>query len=91
MSVADPAAARRNQVPRGIMYMVASTVAFAGGNAIVKWELAFYPIGETAFFRALFDPPDASHQYYRRSPKVRADVAAVMSKNAGVRGGLVTL
>ncbi len=54
MSLADPLAARRNQIPRGILYMIASTVAFAGGNAIVKWELAFYPVGETAFFRALF-------------------------------------
>jgi esterase/lipase superfamily enzyme len=26
----------------------------------------------------LADPPDASHQYYRRSPKVRADIAATM-------------
>jgi drug/metabolite transporter (DMT)-like permease len=55
MTVADATlAARRNQIPRGIMYMVASTAAFAGGNAIVKWELAIYPVGETAFFRALF-------------------------------------
>ena len=34
--------------------MVASTVMFAGVNAIVKWELAFYPVGEVAFFRSLF-------------------------------------
>lgn len=54
MTVADAAALRRNQIPRGILYMIASTAAFAGGNAIVKWELAFYPVGETAFFRALF-------------------------------------
>jgi drug/metabolite transporter (DMT)-like permease len=54
VTVADALAARRNQVPRGILYMVASTAAFAGGNAIVKWELAIYPVGETAFFRALF-------------------------------------
>jgi drug/metabolite transporter (DMT)-like permease len=55
MTAADPmAAARRNQVPRGILYMVASTVMFAGVNAIVKWELATYPVGEVAFFRSLF-------------------------------------
>jgi drug/metabolite transporter (DMT)-like permease len=53
-AVADPLALRRNQIPRGILYMVASTVMFAGGNAIVKWEVALYPIGEVAFFRALF-------------------------------------
>ena len=59
MSIAEPhttqtQAARRNQIPRGIAYMVASTVMFAGVNAIVKWELQTYPIGEVAFFRSLF-------------------------------------
>jgi drug/metabolite transporter (DMT)-like permease len=55
MTAADlAAAARRNQVPRGILYMVASTVMFGGVNAIVKWELATYPVGEVAFFRSLF-------------------------------------
>jgi drug/metabolite transporter (DMT)-like permease len=47
-------AARRNQIPRGVAYMVASTVVFAGVNAIVKWEVALYPVGEVAFYRALF-------------------------------------
>jgi drug/metabolite transporter (DMT)-like permease len=54
VTVPDLQAARRNQVPRGILYMVASTVVFAGVNAIVKWELARYPVGEVAFFRSLF-------------------------------------
>ena len=55
MTVADvAAAARRNQVPRGIAYMVGSTVMFAGGNAVVKWQLASYPLGEVAFGRTLF-------------------------------------
>lgn len=54
MTASDPLPARRNQVPRGILYMVASTVVFAGVNAIVKWELALYPVGEVAFFRSLF-------------------------------------
>jgi drug/metabolite transporter (DMT)-like permease len=54
MTVADPLAARRNQVGRGILYMVASTVMFAGGNAVVKWEVDIYPVGEVAFFRAAF-------------------------------------
>src|SRR5579862_9921766 len=54
MTAADPQAARRNQISRGILYMVASTVVFAGVNAIVKWELAIYPVGEVAFFRSLF-------------------------------------
>src|SRR3984885_12792970 len=48
------AAARRNQIPRGIFFMVISTVVFAGVNAIVKWEVARYPVGEVAFYRALF-------------------------------------
>ncbi len=35
-------------------------------------------------------PPDASHQYYRRSPKVRADIVAVMANSAAVGGGLIS-
>src|SRR5215212_2430413 len=54
MSIAEPQITRRNKIPRGIAYMVASTVMFAGVNAIVKWELETYPIGEVAFFRSLF-------------------------------------
>lgn len=52
MSVA--AAARRDNVPLGILYMVLSTVLFGGVNALVKWEVALYPVGEVAFFRTLF-------------------------------------
>jgi len=54
MTVLDPLIARRNQIPRGIAYMVGSTVMFAGGNAVVKWQLASYPLGEVAFGRTLF-------------------------------------
>lgn len=36
MTVAKLAAARRNQVPLGIAYMVGSTAIFAGGNPFVK-------------------------------------------------------
>src|SRR6516162_7384305 len=54
MTVADLAAAGRNQVPLGIAYMVGSTAMFAGGNAVVKWQLATYPLGEVAFGRTLF-------------------------------------
>jgi drug/metabolite transporter (DMT)-like permease len=54
MTAADLLAARRNQIPRGILYMVLSTVMFAGVNAVVKWELALYPVGEVAFFRSVF-------------------------------------
>ncbi len=45
---------RREQIPRGILYMVASSILFAGVNALVKWEVALYPAGEVAFFRSLF-------------------------------------
>jgi drug/metabolite transporter (DMT)-like permease len=57
MSVVAEAAAvatRRNQIPRGIAYMVASTILFAAINTIVKWQLATYSVGEVAFYRALF-------------------------------------
>jgi drug/metabolite transporter (DMT)-like permease len=54
MTVLDPLIARRNQIPLGIAYMVGSTVMFAGGNAVVKWQLATYPLGEVAFGRTLF-------------------------------------
>src|SRR5438045_8729372 len=54
MTVTELAAARRNQVPLGIAYMVGSTAMFAGGNAVVKWQLATYPLGEVAFGRTLF-------------------------------------
>jgi drug/metabolite transporter (DMT)-like permease len=53
MSASEPLT-RQNQIPRGIFYMVISTVLFAGVNAIVKWEVALYPVGEVAFYRALF-------------------------------------
>jgi drug/metabolite transporter (DMT)-like permease len=54
MTASDLLAARRNQIPRGIAYMIASTALFAAINAIVKLELAIYPVGEVAFYRALF-------------------------------------
>ena len=34
--------------------MIISTVLFAGVNALVKLEVARYPVGEVAFYRALF-------------------------------------
>ena len=39
----------------------------------------------------LLNPPDASHQYYRRSPKVRADIVAAMRKDPNLPGGLIQL
>jgi esterase/lipase superfamily enzyme len=40
---------------------------------------------------SLLNPPDASHQYYRRSPKVRADIVAAMRKDPNLPGGLIQL
>lgn len=48
------APAGRDNIPLGILYMVLSTVLFAAVNALVKWEVALYPVGEVAFFRTLF-------------------------------------
>lgn len=53
MRIAVPAP-RRDEVLRGIFFMVASTMGFAVVNALVKWEVALYPVGEVAFFRSLF-------------------------------------
>ena len=39
----------------------------------------------------LLNPPDASHQYYRRSPKVRADIVAAMHNDPTPPGGLIRL
>lgn len=39
----------------------------------------------------LFNPPDASHQYYRRSRKVRADIAAAMRNDPTLASGLIRL
>ena len=61
MTAADPFAARRNQIPRGILYMVLSTVMFAGVNAIIKWEVALYPIGLRA-------PGSCASARFSRSP-----------------------
>ncbi len=53
-TMSAPTPARADQIPRGILFMIASSVLFAGVNAIMKWEVMLYPVGETAFFRSLF-------------------------------------
>jgi len=52
--VAARAAATRDHVPKGILYMVLATVMLAASNAIAKWQVATYPVGEVMFFRSLF-------------------------------------
>jgi drug/metabolite transporter (DMT)-like permease len=49
-----PSPARRDEIVRGIFFMVLSTVAFGVVNALVKWEVALFPVGEVAFFRSAF-------------------------------------
>src|SRR4051794_41394382 len=85
MSIAEPQAqmqtARRNHIPRGIAYMVASTVMFAGVNANVKWELQTYPISEVAFFRSLF-------AFTAVAAKILPPPRASVLRSARVRGAL---
>jgi drug/metabolite transporter (DMT)-like permease len=42
-----------DDVPRGILYMIAATVLFAVSSAIAKWQVALYPVGEVMFFRSI--------------------------------------
>jgi drug/metabolite transporter (DMT)-like permease len=44
---------RDNHVVRGIMFMIGATVMFAISNAISKWVVASYPVGEVMFARSL--------------------------------------
>lgn len=48
-----PGAARQNQVVRGILFMIGATVMFAISNALSKWVVAIYPVGEVMFSRSL--------------------------------------
>jgi drug/metabolite transporter (DMT)-like permease len=43
----------RDNVPLGILWMVAATVLLALAAAIAKWQAAIYPVGEIMFFRSL--------------------------------------
>jgi drug/metabolite transporter (DMT)-like permease len=42
----------RDDVPRGILYMIAATILFAVWSAIAKWQVAIYPVGEVMFVRS---------------------------------------
>jgi drug/metabolite transporter (DMT)-like permease len=44
---------RNNQVVRGITLMIGATVMFAISNALSKWLVAIYPVGEVMFGRSL--------------------------------------
>jgi drug/metabolite transporter (DMT)-like permease len=42
-----------DDVPRGILFMIASTLMFALTSATAKWLVAIYPVGEVMFIRSL--------------------------------------
>ncbi|HUK06985.1 MAG TPA: DMT family transporter [Stellaceae bacterium] len=44
----------REEIRRGILYMVASVLVFATANAMVKYAEAVYPATEVVFFRCAF-------------------------------------
>lgn len=52
-AIETPAAARQNHVVRGILFMIGATVMFAISNALSKWVVAIYPVGEVMFSRSL--------------------------------------
>ena len=56
MSGPGPAGERigaHDNVPRGILFMIAATALFSVTNAFAKWQVAAYPVGEVMFFRSL--------------------------------------
>lgn len=63
-----------------------------------KHDQALYPVdkfrmvncGEVRDY-SWIEPPDATHQYYRRSPLLLSDIASVMSDNAQPPGGITKL
>jgi len=42
----------RDNVPRGILFMIAATAMFSVSNAFAKWQVASFPVGEVMFFRS---------------------------------------
>jgi len=52
-SIGQAGATRDNHVVRGIMFMIGATVMFAISNALSKWVVAIYPVGEVMFARSL--------------------------------------
>ena len=49
-----PGVKPKDDVPRGILCMIASTIFFAISSALAKWLVAIYPVGEVMFFRSFF-------------------------------------
>jgi drug/metabolite transporter (DMT)-like permease len=51
--VGETRSVRGNHVVCGILFMLAATVMFAASNAISKWVVDIYPVGEVMFARSL--------------------------------------
>jgi drug/metabolite transporter (DMT)-like permease len=47
-----PAMEQQDSVPRGILFMIAATLFLAVSNALAKWLVATYPVGEVMFIRS---------------------------------------
>ena len=43
----------REEVRRGILYMILSVAVFAVVNALVKYQEAVYPVSQVVFFRSI--------------------------------------
>jgi drug/metabolite transporter (DMT)-like permease len=50
---ADTASTKIGDIPRGILYMILATVLLAISNALAKWLVETYPVGEVMFSRSL--------------------------------------
>src|SRR6266852_533459 len=44
----------REEIRRGIFYMISAVLVFSLINAGIKWETARYPLGEIIFLRCVF-------------------------------------
>ena len=53
-AIASAPVAKQDNVPLGILYMVLATLMLGASNAIAKWQVATYPVGEVMFFRSFF-------------------------------------
>lgn len=51
-AVAESQTARDDHIVRGIMFMIGATVMLAASNALSKWVVAIYPVGEVMFARS---------------------------------------
>jgi len=79
--------ARREHIPRAILYMIASGAVFNCANAASKWLVASYPVGEVLFSRslvalltmALFILPGAGWAVYR-TQRLRAHAMRATSQ-----------